>query len=49
MLRLLSLYNDRLKLEDAVTAKYSLDDATQALHDVEALNCVKAIIAPYAA
>ena len=49
VLRLLSLYNDRLKLEDAVTAKYSLDDTTQALHDVEALKCVKAVIAPHAA
>jgi threonine dehydrogenase-like Zn-dependent dehydrogenase len=48
VLRLLSIYNHRLKLEDAVTAKYALEDATQALHDVEELKCVKAVIAPHA-
>ncbi|MBI2317864.1 MAG: zinc-binding dehydrogenase [Betaproteobacteria bacterium] len=49
VLRLLALYNDRLKLEDAVSAKYALENATQALQDVEALKCVKAIISPCAA
>ena len=49
VLRLLSIHNDRLRLENAVTAKYSLEDATQALQDVEALKCVKAVIAPHAA
>ncbi|MBI2316045.1 MAG: zinc-binding dehydrogenase [Betaproteobacteria bacterium] len=48
VLRLLALCNDRLKLEDAVSARYALEDATQALHDVEALKCVKAVIAPHA-
>ena len=47
VLRLLSIYNDKLKLEDAVTARYSLEDSTQALLDVEAMKCVKAIIVPH--
>ena len=46
VLRLLSLYNDRLSLQDAVTRKYTLEEATQALEDVESLKCVKAVISP---
>lgn len=46
VLRLLALYNDRLSLQDAVTKKYTLEESTTALEDVESLKCVKAVIAP---
>ena len=46
VLRLLSLFNERFHLEDAVTRKYPLEQSTSALEDVEALKCVKAVIAP---
>ena len=46
VIRLLGLYNDKLSLQDAVTHKYPLEECVAALQDVEALKCVKAVIAP---
>lgn len=45
-LSILKSRNDILKLERAVTERYSLDDASKGLMDVENLRCVKAVIQP---
>jgi len=46
VIQLLAAHNDTLSLQDAVTHRYGLADATSALEDVEGLKCVKAVIDP---
>jgi 5-exo-hydroxycamphor dehydrogenase len=47
VIQLLAAHNDTLSLQDAVTHRYGLADATSALEDVEGLKCVKAVIDPF--
>jgi len=45
-LRVLARHRERLPFRDVIGARYALEDANQALADVEALRVTKAVIAP---